>query len=147
MNNYDFINMYNGNHFTTMGSTNKILCTFTTLEDLNNLINNITVSYKVMYNKIFVLHIKSTNEYAITYNLEQGNINSIPSNTISVHRKKEFNVLYTINSLNSLIKQLNNGIVDSSFRIDWKNHENSILLTNQGEFKQLNTKIYKIIEL
>ena len=61
-----------------------------------------------MYKKMFVLFVKSTNEYVVTYNVEQGNVNSIPANTILVHHKKESNTLYTINALNDLIKKLNN---------------------------------------
>jgi hypothetical protein len=100
-----------------------------------------------MYNKIFVLYIKSSDEYAVTYNLEQGNINTIPENTIMVHRKKDFNVLYSVNALNELIKKLNGGVVDTKYPINWQHYKNCILLTNQGELKQLNTKIYKIVEL
>jgi len=100
-----------------------------------------------MYNKMFVLHIKSTDEYTITYNVDQGNVNNIPENTILVHRKKESNTLYTINALNELIKKLNGGVVNPRFPIEWSHYRNSILLTNHGELKQLNTKIYKIVEL
>ena len=83
----------------------------------------------------------------ITYNVDQGNINSIPVNTILVHRKKESNTLYTINALNDLIKKLNGGAVDPSFKINWQHYRNCILLTQHGEVKQLNTKIYKIVDL
>jgi len=96
---------------------------------------------------MFVLYVKSTDEYVVTYNVEQGNVEAIPVNTILVHRKKDFNVLYTVNGLNEIIKKLNNGIVDPLFRVDWQHYRNSILLTNQGELKQLKTKVYKIVEL
>ena len=100
-----------------------------------------------MYNKMFVLFVKSTNEYVITYNVDQGNVNSIPENTILVHRKKETNTLYTINALNELIKKLNDGVVDMAYRVNWPHYRNSILLTQHNELKQLNTKVFKIIEL
>ncbi len=96
---------------------------------------------------MFVLHIKSNDEYVVTYNVEQGNVSDIPSNTILVHRKKDSNTLYTINALNELIKGLNGGIVDPKFRVDWQHYRNCILLTQHNEIKQLNTKIFKIIEL
>ena len=96
---------------------------------------------------MFVLHIKSNNEYVVTYNVDQGNINDIPDNTILVHRKKDSNTLYTINALNELIKKLNNGVVDTKFPITWEHYKNSVLLTQHDELKQLKTKIYKIIEL
>jgi len=146
-------NMYNVddfNEFSTLNISdlnNKLFCTFTTLEELDNLIDSITSKYKVMYNKIFVLHVKSNDEYVCTYNIDQGNVSDIPSNTILVHRKKESNTLYTINALNELIKRLNGGVVDTRFPIEWQHYRNTILLTQHDELKQLKTKIYKIIEL
>jgi hypothetical protein len=100
-----------------------------------------------MYKKMFVLYVKSTDEYVVTYNVEQGNINTIPENTILVHRKKESNTLYSLNALNEVIKRLNGGVVDSSYRVNWQHYKNCILLTNHNELKQLNTKIYKIVEI
>ena len=126
---------------------NKLFCTFTTIEDLDDLLNHITSTYSIMYNKIFVLHIKSNDEYVCTYNIEQGNTESLPPNTIMVHRKKDTNTLYTINALNELIKKLNGGVVDTKFPIDWQHYRNTVLLTQHDELKQLKTKIFKIIEL
>jgi len=138
---------YDFDSITTSNVNNKLFCTFTDLERLDILINELTKAYSIMYNKMFVLYVKSTDEYVVTYNVEQGNVEAIPQNTILVHRKKDFNVLYTVNGLNEIIKKLNNGIVDPLFRVDWQHYRNSILLTNQGELKQLKTKIYKIVEL
>ncbi len=126
---------------------NKLFCTFTSGEELETLIENITNSYTIMYNKMFVLFVKSTNEYVLTYNVDQGNINSIPDNTILVHRKKETNSLYTINALNELIKKLNGGVVDISYKVNWQHYKNCILLTQHNELKQLNTKVHSIVEL
>ena len=126
---------------------NKLFCTFTDLEGLEVLIEKIKTRYSIIYNKLFVLEIVGKNEYVVTYNVEQANVNSIPENTILVHRKKESNTLYTINALNELIKKLNGGAVDTKFPIDWQHYRNCILLTQHNELNQLNTKIYKIIEL
>jgi len=126
---------------------NKLFCTFVTEDILEEMVSSISNTYTIMYNKMFVLFVKSTNEYVITYNVDQGNVSNIPINTILVHRKKETNTLYTINALNDLIKKLNDGVVDTNFRVDWKHYQNCILLTQDGSFKQLNTKVYKIIDL
>jgi len=142
--------MYMGYDFepiTIKDVNNKLFCTFTGLEELDGLIEAITGAYYIMYNKMFVLYVKSTDEYVVTYNVEQGNVDSIPVNTILVHRKKETNTLYTINALNDLIKKLNGGVVDQSFRVNWQHYKNCILLTNHNELKQLNTKVFKIVEL
>jgi len=126
---------------------NKLFCTFTNLEGLDTLIEDIKSQYEIIYNKLFVLEIVGKEEYVVTYNVEQANVSTIPENTILVHRKKESNTLYTINALNELIKKLNGGVVDTKFRIDWQHYRNCILLTQHNELNQLNTKIFKIIEL
>ena len=126
---------------------NKLFCTFVTEDILEEMVSSISNTYTIMYNKMFVLFVKSTNEYVITYNVDQGNVSNIPLNTILVHRKKETNTLYTINALNDLIKRLNGGVVDTTFRIDWQHYKNCILLTQNGEIKQLNTKVSRIIDL
>ena len=87
---------------------NKLFCTFVTEDILEEMVSSISNTYTIMYNKMFVLFVKSTNEYVITYNVDQGNINDIPDNTILVHRKKDSNTLYTINALNELIKKWSN---------------------------------------
>jgi hypothetical protein len=140
--NYDFENPLNIGDLN-----NKLFCTFTSIDGIDGLVENLSSQYSIMYNKMFVLHIKSNNEYVVTYNVDQGNVNNIPDNTILVHRKKETNTLYTINALNELIKSLNGGVVDTKFPINWQHYRNCVLLTQHNELKQLNTKIHKIIEL
>jgi len=126
---------------------NRLFCTFSSLDDLDILVSDLRKKYDILYNKMFVLHVKSNNEYAVTYNVDQGNVSDIPENTILVHRKKETNSLYTINALNQLIKSLNGGVVDTNFPIEWKHYKNCILLTQHNELKQLNTRIFRIVEL
>lgn len=141
--------MYNQYDFDSIDNTlgNRLFCTFTSLDNLDNIVSELTRKYDILYNKMFVLHVKSNNEYALTYNVDQGNVGNIPENTILVHRKKETNSLYTINALNQLIKGLNHGIVDTRFPIDWQHYKNCILLTQHNELKQLNTKIFRIVEV
>ena len=88
------VNMYTVDDFSEFATlnikdlNNKLFCTFTTLEELDPLINRLTSTYSIMYNKIFVLHVKSNNEYVCTYNIDQANLSTLPDNTILVHRKK-----------------------------------------------------------
>ena len=133
--------------FTSEDMSNKLFCTFSTEEGLDKVLNEIQERYKIIYNKIFVLYCKSQDEYMCTYNVDFGNVSNFIENTILVHRKKETNTLYTINALNTLIKSLNNGELDTSYRINWNDFKNCILLTKGPELKRINTKLYKIIEL
>lgn len=126
---------------------NKLFCTFVPEGGIDAFINDISSQYTILYNKVFVLEIKNSGEFVCTYNVDQPNINEVPQDTILVHRKKETNTLYTINALNELIKELNGGVVDTRFKINWQHYKNTILLTQQGDLKHLKTKIYKIVEL
>jgi len=147
------INMYNAEYdvikdIQNAGDlNNKLFCTFTDLEGLDALIEDIRSKYTIIYNKMFVLEIVGKDEYVVTYNVDQGNVQTIPENTILVHRKKESNTLYTINALNELIKKLNGGVVDTKYQVDWQHYRNCILLTQHNDLNQLNTKIHKIIEV
>ena len=143
----DIYNQYDYNTIDGEFMNNRLFATFTQQDNIDNLIIELSNAYDIMYNKMFVLFVKSTNEYVITYNVEQNNINVIPVNTILVHRKKESNTLYTINALNDLIRKLNGGAVDPNYRINWQHYKNCVLLTQHGEVKQLNTKIFKIVDL
>ena len=127
--------------------SNKLFCTFATEGSLHNVLNEIQERYNIIYNKIFVLYSKSQNEFICTYNVDFGNVGAFLDNTILVHRKKESNTLYTINALNTLIKELNNGQLDTSFKVNWNDYRNCILLTKGPDLKRVNTKLHKIIEI
>ncbi|MDA9050904.1 hypothetical protein N9H35_00595 [bacterium] len=127
--------------------SNKLFCTFSTEGELESTLKEIQERYKIIYNKIFVLYSKSQDEYICTYNVDYGNVSTFLENTILVHRKKESNTLYTINALNTLVKELNDGVLDKSFRVNWTDYRNCILLTKGPELKRVNTKLFRIIEL
>ena len=139
---YDFDDV-----FLNDDMSNKLFCTFSTEEDLENVLSSIQERYKIIYNKIFVLYSKSQNEYICTYNVDFGNVSAFLDNTILVHRKKETNTLYTINALNTLIRELNDGKLDTSYRVNWSDFRNCVLLTKGPELRRINTKLFNIIEL
>lgn len=125
---------------------NKLFCTFSSKDSLDDTLREINREYTILYKKIFVLASPESEEYMCTYNIElQGGQTKILPNTILLHRKKESNTLYTINALNTLIKKLNNGVLDTSFVINWNDYKNSILLTQGDDLKKLNTTIHKIV--
>jgi hypothetical protein len=83
-----------------------------------------------------------------TYNVEydENFIEGVPD-TISLHRKKQTNTLYTINALNETIRELNNGKLDKSFPIPWESYQNSLLLTNEEGLNKIRTRIYTIVDV
>ena len=128
---------------------NRLYCTFTTLDDYKELLKTIQLSYVILFNKIFVLESLDGEKIMLTYNVDMNNSSkdSMVDNTILVHRKKQTNTLYTINALNELIKNLNNGVLDKKFPIEWNNYRNCILLIQAEGFNKIDTKVKEIINL
>jgi len=131
---------------TSESIMNKLFCTFSSKEGLDDTLREINKEYTILYKKIFVLASPESEEFLCTYNIEiEGSQTKILPNTILLHRKKESNTLYTINALNTLIKQLNGGVLDTSFPINWQDYKNSVLLTQGDDLKKMNTTIHKIV--
>tara|TARA_B100000287_G_scaffold435264_1_gene502724 strand:+ start:2560 stop:2955 length:396 start_codon:yes stop_codon:yes gene_type:complete len=128
----------------------QLLCTFTTKKDLENVVKQIEEAYDIVFNKIYVLqNEENINELICTYNVEVGqgiDYNKVKG-TISLHRKKHSNTLYTINALNECIKNLNNGALDKDFIIPWENFRNMLLVTNSEGLNRISTRIFKIIKV
>jgi len=128
----------------------QLLATFTTKTDLDKTIENIKGAYTIAFGKIYVLqNEKDINELICTYNvdLEAGADYNDVKGTISLHRKKHSNTLYTINALNEVIASLNNGLVDSKFIVPWENFKNTLMVTNSDGLNKISTRIYKIIKI
>lgn len=125
---------------------NKLFATFSSKDKLEETLQTIKETYSILYGKIFVLESPDTDEVLCTYNIDPVNSSSrILPNTILLHRKKETNTLYTINALNILVKELNGGVADSSYKVEWPDFKNTVLLTQGTELRKLQTKIHKII--
>ena len=134
-------------HYNLFDQLNKLFCTFTSPADLEETVATINRKYSILFNKIFVLESPQSDELICTYNIDTGNMAASPmANTILLHRKKESNTLYTINALNTLIKSLNGGILDTRFIVNWQDYKNSILLTNGPDLRKLDTAIHKIVD-
>jgi hypothetical protein len=128
----------------------QLLCTFATKDKLDDTIENITDSYTIAFKKIYVLQNEDkVNELICTYNVDldsKVDFNDVKG-TISLHRKKHSNTLYTINALNEVISNLNNGVVDSKFIVPWENFKNTLMVTNADGLNKINTRIFKIIKI
>jgi hypothetical protein len=126
----------------------QLLCTFTTKEELQNILEQIKQTYYIVYNYIYVLQNKANlEELYITYNIDTQYKPTHPlKDTILVHRKKQSNTLYTINALNELVKEENGGKADKEFIIDWDKFKNTIIVTNTEGTKKISTRIFEVIE-
>ena len=128
----------------------QLLCTFTQRDKLDDILELIILCNEILYNKIYVF--QNGNDYhqlICTYNVEydaENHPEDIP-NTISLHRKKQSNTLYTINALNEVIRELNGGVLDKRFPVPWGEYQNSLLLTNDNGLNKIPTKIHSIVDI
>ena len=125
----------------------KLFCTFASEQEIEDVVDDILESYEITYRKIFILELDGRDDLAITYSPDFNNASFMLNNTILVHRKNMTNTLYTINALNQMIKNLNQGVLDKSFQIDWEPYQNILLLSNDETINSVPTKIFKIINL
>ena len=127
----------------------QLLCTFTQKDKLDDILELIILCNDILYNKIYVFqNIKESHQLICTYNVEydaENHPEDIP-NTISLHRKKQSNTLYTINALNEVIRELNGGVLDKKFPVPWGEYQNSLLLTNDNGLNKIPTKIHSIVD-
>tara|TARA_R110002051_G_scaffold190516_1_gene259454 strand:+ start:271 stop:672 length:402 start_codon:yes stop_codon:yes gene_type:complete len=124
----------------------QLLCTFTHRKVLSKTVDKIIDAYDILYNKLFVLKNESdTREMMCTYNIDSSGDIVILPDTISLHRKKQTNTLYTINALNEIIKSCNNGVLDTTYQLEWEGYRNCILLTNDAGLRRIDTSVYEVI--
>ena len=128
----------------------QLLATFTTKDNLDETTNSIENAYSIVFNKIYVLQNENNvNELICTYNVDtqDGVDYNKVTGTISLHRKKHSNTLYTINALNEVVTNLNNGVIDSKFIVPWENFQNTLMVTNSEGLNKISTRIYKIVKI
>ena len=126
----------------------QLLCTFTTKQRLNEVVDIVVTCNDVLYEKIYVFqNTNELNQLICTYNVEhQPDYQENIIDTISLHRKKQSNTLYTINALNEVIREKNDGVLDKSYMVDWNEFSNTLLLTNEMGLQKIPTKIYQIVD-
>ena len=120
----------------------QLLCTFAHRSDLNIVTDYIQQSYVIPEQRIFVFaNAEAADNLYCTYNADATTQRG--QNTISIHRKKETNTLYTVNALNEIIRAVNNGILDKTYQLDWSNYQNSFILTDDAGFRVIELTFFK----
>lgn len=119
----------------------QLLCTFTTVSELPACITRIHKTYKVEnVSNMRCYQYESESSVVCIYNTI--NTQSRMSDTITINRKKDTETLYSINALNALIREQNDGVLDKAYRVDWAQFKNRLLLTNRdGSFRNVEIKL------
>jgi len=120
---------------------NRLFCTFlNTVDEAEGFITN-NLRLNKIDSKVYLFESLNSPEYIVTYNVN-GDFD-FPA-TVMVHRKHDYNTLYSINALNLLIRELNGGVLDTQYPIDWEQYRNTIMLSSENKLNLLRTKLIKI---
>jgi hypothetical protein len=83
------------------------------------------------------------NEIFITFNTEY---NFKTPGIIKIHKKRETNTLFSVDSVNELSMRTN-GKIDKEWSPNWEEYRNSLLLMRDGELAVIPTRLREIIRL
>jgi len=120
---------------------NRLFCTFlTTADEAEEFVSNSLRANKI-HSKAYLLESLDSPEYLVTYNV---NSDFDYTSTVMLHRKHNYNTLYSINALNLLIRELNGGVLDTHYVIDWEQYRNTVMLSSENKLRLLKTKLVKI---
>lgn len=114
---------------------NKLLCLFTKTYELDKSIKYIQ-SFFVNVENIFIYNTDQKNQMFCTFIINQ--YYELPSNIIIIHRKSTTNTLYSINAINCIIQNINNGQLIKNFPIDWELYKNQLLLYRSNQLEYIN---------
>ena len=139
-----------------MISDTLLLATFCKARNVKETIDLIADEFEVVGGKIFVLQDESDRyKKILTYNIVKEDVvfSEVIKNTISLHRKKETNTLYTLNALNEVVREQNNGVIDPKFSVDCVPHRNTLLVTYKDDetgdqhLRRIETRLISIVNL
>jgi len=123
-----------------------LVALFVERENRDGALQTIKDKFNIQGNKVFILEQdKDEDELIFTFNIEMKDDDKKEDlnldeygKLIRIHRKKETNTLYTINALNTILKD-----VDTN----WDNYKYSFLTVSSGALKIIKTHLNEIVEL
>lgn len=123
----------------------QLVCTFTRKHGVAETIDTIKENFSILNNKVFLFKSLETKEDSLlSYNVIMDSYKKFLPNSIMVHQKRETNTIYTINALNELIMNLNNGVLDKTYPIEWERYRNCALLKNKDGFRVVKIFLVKV---
>lgn len=125
-----------------------LLASFVKPDQIDEAYDRISSVAGVERHRIFAFRSSDIDDYVLTYNLSAENANvkftAIWPDTISVHRKKDTNTIFSLNALNELIKSKNGGRLVMNYKIDWQQYKNCFLLFRSGRLTVLQLELVKL---
>lgn len=125
----------------------QLLCRFSDSKRYADHIEYIKCNVTLLDNRIFVFANEDRlSEIYLTFHIDKSSSSSCRvANTISLHRKKHTNTLYTLNAMNRLIEDENGGKLDKNFQLNWEYYKNSIILINDPGVRIVPLRLFSIV--
>ncbi len=132
---------------------NILLASFIKRERLDESLDILKKTNRVLNNKVFILRDSANkNKLILTYNMliegEKIDFDELIKGTISLHRKKETNTLYSLNGLNIIVEQeTGQKQINENYVIDWEKYPNCILLAKDNNLIRIKTVLEAVKNL
>jgi hypothetical protein len=116
--------------------------------EIDEKLDDIKNEFRVLNNKVFLLKSQDlVNELILSYNVLLDSHKDFLPGSILVHRKKESNTIYTINALNELIMNLNNGVLDKTYPIEWETYRDIMMLKKPEGLKIIKIELIRVYSI
>ena len=124
----------------------QLLCTFSTPATYPKDVIDLGEAYEISGNRIYVLIGEDDpTKIFLTYNVPI-NVPVHFQRTILIHRKRDYNILYSINALNELIQREYGGDINSTrLIVDWSLYRSSLILMSDGNAIVTRTRLKEIL--
>ena len=124
----------------------QLLCTFSNIISYKSDLTSISNLYTPILTKFFIYeNVKNKKDLYITYSIDTTQKFQKLNSTISIHRKKETNTLFSLNAMNKLITEDNGGIFDKEFQVNWELYRDCIILTGDISIRVININLLEIV--
>ncbi len=129
-----------------------LLASFITRDELEETLKKIKENFPEELKIFLFKNIDDDSKIILTYNILTDpnrllQYSKIIPGTISLHRKKETNTMFSVNALNNIIMLENDGVLNKNHIINWENYKNCILITQKGNgFLKIRVELEKIIK-
>jgi hypothetical protein len=124
----------------------QLLCKFATNLNYQESVSELISQYNLVDRKVFIfVNEKNLRETFLTFNVIKNDQSIKYKGVISVHRKKQTNTIYTLNAMNKLIADENNGTFDRNFQLNWGLYTDCLILTNDVGVKIVPLKLFSIV--
>ena len=128
---------------------NQLICVFGYSNKTVQTLLQIQRKYDIQSDSVLIFeNVANPENIYFIFNATQIDSKKDGLQSVILHKKKQSNTYYTINALNQLIIDLNGGVLDTSYSIEWDNYPNCILLADpEMKYKVVNINLKEKVQI